>query len=53
MDAGEQVQGVHSRIRERLQMMDPPLDPDVSASIEDSLAEADTFVTGIKGNNFI
>ena len=47
MDAGEQVQGVHSRIRERLQMMDPPLDPDVSASIEDSLAEADTFVTGI------
>jgi len=42
MDACDDMGNVHERVRERLLSIDPPLDPDVMASIEDSLMEAGT-----------
>ena len=47
MDACEQLQGVNQRVRDRMMTLDPPLDPDAAASIEDALNEADTHVTNI------
>lgn len=47
MDACEQLQGVNARVRDLLMMIDPPLDPDASAGIEDALYEAENHVTTI------
>ena len=47
MDACEQLQNVNARIQDRLMTIDPPLDPDVAASIEDALLEAGSHVTNI------
>ncbi|MCP4354190.1 MAG: protein phosphatase CheZ [Proteobacteria bacterium] len=40
MDACDDMSNVHERVRERLLSIDPPLDPDVMASIDDALTEA-------------
>lgn len=47
MDACEQLQGVSARLRDRMMIIDPPLDPDVAASMEDALQEADSHVISI------
>ncbi|MFZ2620002.1 MAG: protein phosphatase CheZ [Alphaproteobacteria bacterium] len=47
MDECEKVQGVHQNIRDRLLAMEPPLDPDAMAMVEDLMTEAETSVTHI------
>lgn len=47
VDSCEQLQGITLRLRDRIEMIDPPLDPDVSASMEDALLESDTHITNI------
>ena len=42
MDSCDEINGIHERVRDRLLSIDPPLDPDAMASIEDSLMEAQT-----------
>lgn len=47
MDACDEISGIHERIRERLLSLDPPLEVDVMASIDDALMEATTSYTQI------
>jgi len=42
MDSCDDINSIHERVRDRLISIEPPLDPDVVASIEDSLMEAQT-----------
>jgi chemotaxis protein CheZ len=42
MDSCDEINSTHERVRDRLLSIEPPLDPDVMASIEDSLMEAQT-----------
>jgi chemotaxis protein CheZ len=42
MDACDDINSTHERVRDRLISMEPPLDPDALASIEDALMEAQT-----------
>lgn len=42
MDSCDDINSTHERVRDRLLSIEPPLDPDVLASIEDSLMEAQT-----------
>lgn len=47
MDACDQLSMFHSDLRERLLAMDPPLDPDALAGVEDAMTQAQTSLTGI------
>lgn len=47
VDSTEQLQGVNSRIRERLMMVDPPIDEDVMMSVDDAFAESETHISAI------
>lgn len=47
VDATEQLQGVNSRIRERLMMVDPPIDEDVMMSVDDAFTESETHISSI------
>jgi chemotaxis protein CheZ len=47
MDACDDINSTHERVRDRLISMEPPLDPDALASIEDALMEAQTSSTQI------
>lgn len=42
MDSCDEINATHERVRDRLLSIEPALDPDVMASIEDSLMEAQT-----------
>jgi chemotaxis protein CheZ len=47
MDACDQLNMFHNDVRERLIAMDPPLDPDALAGVDDAMAQAQTSVTHI------
>jgi chemotaxis protein CheZ len=47
MDECERVQSIHNNIRDRLLAMDPPLDPDAMAGVDDAIIDAETSVTHI------
>lgn len=47
MDACDQLNMFHTDVRERLIAMDPPLDPDALAGVDDAMAQAQTSVTHI------
>lgn len=47
MDACDQVTMFHTDMRDRLLNMDPPLDPDAVAGVEDAMTQAQTSVTHI------
>ncbi len=47
MDQCERVQSIHQNVRDRLLAMDPPLDPDAMAGVDDSIIDAETSVTHI------
>jgi chemotaxis protein CheZ len=47
MDECERVQSIHNNIRDRLLAMDPPLDPDAMAGVDDAITDAETSVTHI------
>lgn len=47
VDATEQLQNVNGRIRERLMMVDPPIDEDVMMSVDDAFGESETHISAI------
>lgn len=47
MDSCDQLNMFHGDLRERLINMDPPLDPDALAGVDDALTQAQTSVTHI------
>ena len=47
MDECDRLGTFHADLRERLIAMDPPLDPDALAGVDDSLNEAETSITRI------
>lgn len=47
VDAIERLQGVNNRIRERLMMVDPPIDEDVMMSVDDAFGECETHISSI------
>lgn len=47
MDSCEQLEALNERIRERLISHEPPIDPDILASIDDAVLEGQTHITNI------
>ncbi len=47
LDSCDRVQMFHSDLRERLIAMNPPLDPDALAGVEDAITQAQTSLTNI------
>lgn len=47
MDACDNLSNFHNDMRERLIAMDPPLDPDAMAGVEDAMTQAQTSITHI------
>lgn len=47
MDSCERIQSTHATMKDRLIAMDPPLDPDALAGVDDAIMEADASVTQI------
>lgn len=47
MDSVERVQDIHAQMRDRLVSMDPPIDADVMAGVDDALMESETNLTNI------
>jgi chemotaxis protein CheZ len=47
MDSCDEVNAIHERVRDRLLSVEPPLDPDVMASVDDALIDAQTYSTQI------
>lgn len=47
MDGCESIENLHQRLRDQLVYMDPPLDPDALAGIEDCLGEAQASIVSI------
>lgn len=47
MDSCDQIDGIHTRVHEKLLCNEPPLDPDVMASVDDAFLEANTSITNI------